>query len=247
MSNLMDKVDKAIKLLQDFEPKQGYYVAFSGGKDSCVIYDLVKRSGVKYDVHHSTTTIDPPEMMKWMKKAYPEVIREKGNSMFEIVAKEKVLPTRLNRFCCWYLKEGGSENRLVINGIRAEESQKRKDRELIEYDTKRNKIIFNIILDWTELDVWAYIDANEINYCPLYDKGKDRIGCVACPQMGVKKMKREFEQYPHIKKGYLRAIKKAMDNGGFKQFENPEDVFNWWVSDESIKNYLELKNQLELI
>ena len=40
----VDKVAYAIKQIQIHAPKEGYYVAFSGGKDSCVVLDLVKKS-----------------------------------------------------------------------------------------------------------------------------------------------------------------------------------------------------------
>ena len=39
----VDKVQVAIDKLKKYEPPEGYYVCFSGGKDSTVIYDLVKK------------------------------------------------------------------------------------------------------------------------------------------------------------------------------------------------------------
>ena len=56
-----DKVQIAMERLRAFEPNEGYYVAFSGGKDSQVIYHLCKEAGVKMDAHYSLTTVDPPE------------------------------------------------------------------------------------------------------------------------------------------------------------------------------------------
>ncbi len=56
----IDKVNLAIRRIKLHEPIEGYYVAFSGGKDSCVILDLVKRAGVKFDAHLNITTVDPP-------------------------------------------------------------------------------------------------------------------------------------------------------------------------------------------
>jgi phosphoadenosine phosphosulfate reductase len=55
--------ERAIANIQKYEPIEGYYLAFSGGKDSQVIYDLVKKAGVKYDVHFHFTTVDPPELL----------------------------------------------------------------------------------------------------------------------------------------------------------------------------------------
>ena len=47
-----DKVQVAIMRLQQFQPPEGYYLAFSGGKDSVVLYDLAVKSGVKFDAHY---------------------------------------------------------------------------------------------------------------------------------------------------------------------------------------------------
>ena len=58
-----DKVADAINLLREHEPKDGYYLCFSGGKDSVVIYDLAVRAGVKFDAHHNITTVEPPEIL----------------------------------------------------------------------------------------------------------------------------------------------------------------------------------------
>ena len=49
--SIVDKVELAIRRLKGFEPPEGYYVAFSGGKDSQCIYHLCKMAGVKFDAH----------------------------------------------------------------------------------------------------------------------------------------------------------------------------------------------------
>ena len=238
----MTREERSIKYIKQFEPKEGYYVAFSGGKDSIVIYDLVKRANVKYDIHHSITTIDQPEFTRWFKKTFPEVERIKPKfSMFQLVEKEKMLPTRLNRFCCKYLKETGGIGRVVVLGVRRAESQNRSDKNLFDWNDTTKKLQFNPIIDWSDKQVWEYIKRNKLECSPLYAEQK-RIGCVACPFAGGKQMKKDFIKYPHIKKGYIRAINK----GGFEQFENAEDAINWWTSGLSVGSYLEGKNQLEL-
>lgn len=62
-----DKVEAAIKRLQMFEPEEGYYLAFSGGKDSVCVKALADMAGVKYDAHYNITTVDPPELVAFVK------------------------------------------------------------------------------------------------------------------------------------------------------------------------------------
>lgn len=73
---VVDKVADAIKLLRDNEPPEGYYLCFSSSKDSVVIYELAKLAGVKFDAYHNVTTVEPPELMKFIRDNYPDVIKE---------------------------------------------------------------------------------------------------------------------------------------------------------------------------
>ena len=58
---LSEKVNKSILRLKTFEPPEGYYLAFSGGKDSCVLKWLADTAGVKYHAVYRITSVDPPE------------------------------------------------------------------------------------------------------------------------------------------------------------------------------------------
>ncbi len=88
----------AIERLKTFEPPEGYYLAFSGGKDSIVLMDLARRSGVRFDAHHHLTGIDPPELVRFVRDVYPDVPRERaGVTMWQLIAKEGYPPTRRAR------------------------------------------------------------------------------------------------------------------------------------------------------
>ena len=82
---LDDKIQRAIDLLQANEPDEGYFVAFSVGKDSVVILDLIKQAQVKYEAYYCNTTIDPPELRLFIRRYYPEVIwLQPKYTMFEL-------------------------------------------------------------------------------------------------------------------------------------------------------------------
>ena len=131
--NGRDKVDKAILRLQTYEPPEGYYLCFSGGKDSVVIKALADMAGVKYDAHYAVTSVDPPELVRFIKTEYPEVefdhkYDKDGNriTMWTLIASKQMPPTRLARYCCAYLKETGGDGRLKVTGVRWSESNRRK-------------------------------------------------------------------------------------------------------------------------
>lgn len=135
-----DKVDKAIMRIKAYEPPEGYYLCFSGGKDSVTIKALADMAGVKYDAHYSVTSVDPPELVRFIKDKYPDVEFDiphdkDGNriSMWTLIPQRKMPPTRIVRYCCQELKERGGEGRFVITGVRWAESSKRKNnRHLVE-------------------------------------------------------------------------------------------------------------------
>ena len=51
----------------------GYYLAFSAGKDSQALYHIAELAGVKFDAHMNLTSVDPPEVIRFVKQSYPEV------------------------------------------------------------------------------------------------------------------------------------------------------------------------------
>ena len=112
------KMNTAIERFKILEPKEGYFLSFSGGKDSQCIYHLAKQAGVKFDAHYTVTSVDPPELIHFIKDNYPDVIfdypRYKDGSranMWNLIVKVKIPPTRVARYCCQQLKEnfgGGS-------------------------------------------------------------------------------------------------------------------------------------------
>ncbi|MDD2255471.1 phosphoadenosine phosphosulfate reductase family protein [Methanoculleus sp.] len=212
LEGVIDKELVAIERIKQYEPEEGYYVAFSGGKDSIVVYDLVKRAGVKHDVHFNATTVDPPEVVKFIKTYYPEVdwIRPK-KSMFQIIVKHMMLPTGNMRFCCHELKEIGGKGRTVVLGVRREESMRRRNR-LVYDESKRQKgkMFLNPIVDWSEDEVWEYIHKYNLPYPCLYDEGYKRVGCIMCPLQNIKGRERDKERYPKYYNAYLLAIKRML-------------------------------------
>lgn len=130
----LDKVETAIKRYQTFEPPEGYYLAFSGGKDSVVIKALADMAGVKYHAVYRVTSVDPPELVWFIKEHHPDVKfdypRDKDGkviTMWNLIPTKGMPPTRVARYCCEYLKESGGQGEFTVTGVRWAESAKRKN------------------------------------------------------------------------------------------------------------------------
>lgn len=253
-----NKVEVAIERLKLFEPPEGYYLAFSGGKDSVVIKALADMAGVKYDAHYSHTSVDPPDLIRFIKDAHPDVIIEYPRykdgtriTMWNLIPKKKMPPTRIVRYCCDQLKETGGNGRFIITGVRWTESVRRKSnragleiekgKKLIEhYDPDnppdehlyrtcptKGKRILNPIIDWTTEDVWEFIHRYNVAYCTLYDEGCARLGCIGCPMSA--KQSEELEKYPKYKQAYIRAFDRMLKSGKEYEWKSGEEVMEWWL------------------
>lgn len=134
MSNLKEKEQRAIEALKLFEPEdEPYYLCYSGGKDSDCIRILAQLAGVEYEIVHNLTTVDAPETIHYI-KSIPNVIINKARyadgthkTMWNLIPKKGMPPSRLMRYCCAELKEQGGKGRLKITGVRSDESRNRAE------------------------------------------------------------------------------------------------------------------------
>jgi phosphoadenosine phosphosulfate reductase len=274
----MNKIDRAIELIRKAEPlalkyqDYGFHLAFSGGKDSQVIYELCKMAGVKFLPVMQVTTLDPPELMKFVRKNYPDVIMERPEiNFYKLIEKKKSLPLMHSRYCCHYLKEQAGAGSVTIIGVRRQESIRRSKRNEIELqgnkysnsldqfniDTQngvlcingKDKILLLPILTWTHSDVWKFIRDRRIEYCSLYDHGYHRIGCMFCPMASVKIKRLDRKNYPGVEKQIKKSIKTIVDANDYGKDNlnsNVDDIFNWWISNDSVEKYKARKLQYKI-
>lgn len=128
MSRLKELEAEAIHYLKAFEPKdeRGYCLRYSGGKDSDTIKILAQLAGVKFEAHHNLTTVDAPETVRYIKRQKDVIIHYPEKTMWQLIPEKLMPPTRLVRYCCSELKEVGGKGRLLITGVRKDESLNRQ-------------------------------------------------------------------------------------------------------------------------
>ncbi len=220
-------MSKQIELFDDFERKHRLAIervksfcagkkvlcAFSGGKDSQCVYHILKEAGVPFVAQYSITRFEPPELLAFIRKNYPDCVfrRAYKMSLVDEIAR-RGMPSRYMRWCCTakHVKTDGYD--IAAIGVRAQESPRRAAT-WRAFGQKQDRSYYVCpIIDWTEDDVWRYL--NEVvkaPHCCLYDEGFSRIGCVMCPLVGPKKMKREMEQWPKFAAMLRLGCRKNVD------------------------------------
>lgn len=267
--NLQQKIEYSIALLRKAEPMameysdKGFFLAFSGGKDSQALYHIARLGGVKFEAHYSLTTLDPPEVVHFIKEQYPDVVIDRQKLTFlQLCIKKKMLPTRQIRFCCEVLKESQGAGTVTLTGVRRAESAKRAKRNEFELSGHKfsgtidqfnrvretdfaciggkDKIIVNPIIDWTDRDVWEFLNkVAKVPHCRLYDEGWRRIGCLFCPMANKREIAMMERRYPKYKAAVIRTIHRLREMGSMNDYPDltDEEVFDWWKGQLNIKEY----------
>ena len=215
---LNHKIELAIQLLQSIPQDGPIELSYSGGKDSDVILELAKMSGIPFEAIYKDTTIDPPGTIAHCKENGVTILKPKM-AFLEIVERNS-MPSRWSRFCCRYLKEYKVYDRAIL-GIRRAESVKRskryKEPEYCRIYGKGGKVrVYMPILEWTDADVAQFIKDRNIKCAPVYydENGQfhveRRLGCIGCP-MASDKGKKDFKQYPKLLKQFIKAEQRYLD------------------------------------
>lgn len=154
----MDKEQKAIERIKIASEMSLHHYGkplvctYSGGKDSDVMLELFKRSGIPFEVHNSHTTADAPQTVRHIRNVFRDLelqgipceiemptYKGERTSMWKLIPQKLMPPTRLVRYCCSVLKETGCANRYIATGVRWDESEARSDRAEFEKVGKTKK------------------------------------------------------------------------------------------------------------
>ena len=200
-------VKKILAIYEKYKSKLDlFHVAFSGGKDSVVLLDLVKKALPQgsFVVVFGDTGMEFPDTYDVIEKTRQACKKEKipfyvAQSHLEPEKSWELLgpPSRVLRWCCSVHKSApqtlklreitGKNNYVGLDfvGVRAQESTTRAEYEYENYGKKqKGQYSHNSILEWTSAEVWLYIYINNLIINETYKKGNARAGCLLCPMTG---------------------------------------------------------------
>lgn len=242
-------VSEAVAFICEHEPAEGHFVGFSGGKDSIVTLELVRMAGVKHQAYYSMTGIDPPEVVRFIRENYPDVIFLKPKRTFWRDLSVNCPPSNQLRWCCTMLKKSpawGLDYTRRICGIRKEESPKRAAFQRINpyNEVKRGFTEYYPIYHWTEADVWDFIESRSLPYPALYDEGFDRIGCIICPYHSTSsgKMHEQYrERWPKYfelwEKSIEKLYQKRISQGKIMAYPTSKEFLTAWYLNNAARWY----------
>ena len=145
---------KAEGLAKMYDNEDGFFLAFSGGKDSQALYHVTKMAGVLFKGHFSPTSVDPPDLIRFIKNEYPSV--EWGHldfSIYQRAVERRILPTMRVRWCCADFKETAGAGKVTLIGIRKEESARRAKRHEVEVSNKKFSGSLDEFEDWSKAEI----------------------------------------------------------------------------------------------
>lgn len=200
-------VKRIVKEYEKFKDKLDiFHVAFSGGKDSAVLLDLVKKALPKgsFVVIFGDTGMEFPDTYEAVAAAKQQCEADgtpfyTARSHFDPKDSWRLFgpPARVLRWCCSVHKSTPQtlkmreitqkDNYIGMDfvGVRAHESLARSKYDYENFGKKqKGQYSYNPILEWTSAEIWLYIFINDIRVNEAYKKGNSRAGCLFCPMGG---------------------------------------------------------------
>ncbi len=170
LSTSMGLEDQALTHMVQSVSKKANIFTLDTGRLFPETYDLIDRTAKKYGIRIKVYFPDYHEVEK--------MVAEKGMNLFFDSIEDR-------KFCCQIRKLNPLARAMEgleawITGLRSDQSVTRNDLKLIEWDEVNGLIKINPLFDWSEQDVWDYIDKYTIPFNPLHKKGFASIGCQPC-------------------------------------------------------------------
>lgn len=222
------------------KPIEYFHVAFSGGKDSIVLLDLVERALPKtsFIVIFGDTGMEFPDTYNVVDKV-EQKCKDEGIEFYRAASHLSPMeswkifgpPSQALRWCCTVHKAAPQTLKLreVLGksdyvgadfvGVRKYESVNRAN---YDYENRGKKqkgqYSMNPILDWSSAEIWLYIYKHELLINETYKKGNARAGCLFCPMGGGKSDCFRNLCYPKEIKQYTDMIRGTINDKNIESY-----------------------------
>lgn len=185
------------QVLAGLAAERGSEITFSSslGPEDQVITDMIFSAGLRIEVFTIDTGRLFPETFSTLQATLeryhkPVKVYYPDTSLVEQLVTVKgplsFYESKENRIECCYIRKVVPLQRALkgkkiwITGLRAGQSENRKDLPLFMRDETFRLIKYNPLINWSLQDVQNYISSRNVPYNPLHDRGFPSIGCQPC-------------------------------------------------------------------
>jgi len=187
----------AQEIISFFIDKMGDKITFgtSLGAEDQVITNMLYTHGAEFKIFTLDTARIFPEVYELIdrtNKAYKisiDIFFPEYSEVENMVAEHGInlfLDSVDNRHLCCQIRKLNPLKRALVGreawftGLRRSQSVTRVDMQIVEWDENSGMLKVNPLIDWTEENVWNYIEENKIPFNPMHKKGYPSIGCQPC-------------------------------------------------------------------
>ena len=242
---VQDTIKKVYNTYRAYSKKVDvFYVAFSGGKDSIVTFDIVQRAlpHSEFMVLFGDTGMEFPDTYSVVDKIEKQCeskkisfIRAKSIYSPKYTWTKFGPPSKTSRWCCSVHKTApqilslreytGKTNftGMAFIGIRANESAVRNEYDYVSLGEKhKGQYSCNPILEWNSAELYSYIFSENLIINDAYKKGNNRAGCLVCPNVSEKNAYFRIVNYETEVNIFMNLIK-DMYKDSISSIEQMED------------------------
>ncbi len=159
LTHMMSEIDKTAK-----------FFTLDTGRLFPETYDLIDLTAKKYNITIEIFFPDPADVEK--------MVAEKGINLFYDSIENRKLCCQLRKIKPLIRATRNLE--AWITGLRRGQAVTRKNLNTVEWDEANGLVKINPLIDWSEKQVWDYVNQHNVPVNPLHKKGFASIGCQPC-------------------------------------------------------------------
>ena len=251
MLMIESKINDCIKLIQKYEPAEGYMFAFSGGRDSSLVKKLLELSNVSFEAWYFVFTTENDSFWKYLQKMSDLHYVTKSKTVYDLCRERKELPMATNRFCRSICKIDFSvlynKSNIVVTGYKSHDVMHNWVGSFWYKKPDTDNVIFSPIYDWSETEISDAIDYLNIGLYEEYYRGGRAYSCPLGSCLYAKTKQKNIIAYPDCFEKFKELAIYCYENNEVirEEYSSPEEYLKCYLGYDSKGEWTRIKQSVE--